>query len=57
MKKKYINETFNIFETIELEKDYNKRMICSVLQSYKAGNKTTDGRVDKLIEKFDIDSL
>ena len=56
-KKKYINETFNIFETIELEKDYNKRMICSVLQSYKAGNKTTDGRVDKLIEKFDIDSL
>ena len=56
-KKKYINETFNIFETIELEKDYNKRMISSVLQSYKAGNKATDGRIDKLIEKFDIDSL
>lgn len=52
-KKKHINETFNIFETIELEKDYNKRMICSALQSYKAGNETTDSRVDKLIEKFE----
>jgi len=51
-KKKHINETFNIFETIELEKDYNKRMICSALQSYKEGNETTDSRIDKLIEKF-----
>lgn len=52
-KKKHINETFNIFETIELEKDYNKRMICSAIQSYKAGNETTDSRIDKLIEKFE----
>lgn len=51
-KKKHINETFNIFETIELEKDYNKQMICSALQSYKEGNETTDSRIDKLIEKF-----
>lgn len=52
-KKKHINETFNIFETIELEKDYNKLMICSALQSYKAGHETTDSRIDKLIEKFE----
>lgn len=51
-KKKHINETFNIFETIELEKNYNKQMICSALQSYKEGNETTDSRIDKLIEKF-----
>ena len=56
-KKKHINETFNIFETIELEKDYNKQMICSALQSYKEGNETTDSRIDKLIEKFVVGDI
>ena len=28
-------------------------MICSALQSYKAGNETADSRTDKLIEKFE----
>lgn len=56
-KKKHINETFNIFETIELEKDYNKQMICSALQSYKEGNETTDSRIDNLIEKFVVGDI
>lgn len=36
-KKKYINETINILETIELSKDYNLKMICggsAILQKW-----------------------
>lgn len=51
-KKKYINETINILETIELSKDYNLKMICGALQSYKNGTEITDNRIDKLIEKY-----
>mgnify|MGYP003299558801 CR=1 FL=1 len=51
-KKNRLKETFTILETIELEKTYNKQMLCSALQSYKDGVTNVDERVDFLITKF-----
>ena len=50
--KNHIDETFEILETLQLEKDYNRQMICSALQSYKDSNNTNDARIDKFIDKF-----
>ena len=54
--KNHIDKTFEILETLQLEKEYNKQMICSALQSYKDSDNTNDARIDKLIEKYRTES-
>jgi len=51
-----INETFDILEILQLEKDYNKEMICGALKSYKDSLGKTDDRIDELIKKFQINN-
>ena len=51
-----INETFDILEILQLEKDYNKEMICGALKSYKDSLEKTDDRIDELIKKFQINN-
>lgn len=50
--KKHLDKTFDILEEIELNKDYNLKMICGALQSLKERDNTIDSRINKLIEKF-----
>lgn len=50
--RKYINQTFNILNNLELKKEYNKKMLSGALQAYKEDNTNDESRVDELIEKF-----
>ena len=50
--RKNIKETFDILETINLENDFNLKMLYGALQSYKINNNTDDERINALIERF-----